>query len=107
MFQEGVRLFNQSQFFACHEVWESLWLRTSSPEREALQGWIQIAVAYHHLEIGNINGAQYLLSRTKPRIVNTEPPFPSSTVKAVCTALLEDIRRCRAGIRITHFPRLT
>jgi hypothetical protein len=54
-------LANHGLFFEVHELLEPVWFRASEPERTALQGLIQIAVAFHHLENGNREGARSLL----------------------------------------------
>jgi len=56
-FGRGLALFNRGDFFACHEVWEELWLRSSSAEKLFYQGLIQTAVAILHAERGNRRGA--------------------------------------------------
>jgi uncharacterized protein len=56
-FERGVALFNRGDFFACHEVWEELWLRTRGAEKLFYQGLIQAAVAILHAERGNLRGA--------------------------------------------------
>jgi predicted metal-dependent hydrolase len=53
----GVVLFNDGEYFACHEVWEELWKRSAGEQRAALQGLIQAAVAILHAEHGNHRGA--------------------------------------------------
>jgi uncharacterized protein len=56
-FQGGLALFNSGDFFACHEVWEDLWLRSGGGEKLFYQGLIQAAVAILHAERGNLSGA--------------------------------------------------
>jgi uncharacterized protein len=56
-FQYGVVLFNRGDFFACHEVWEEVWLRSTGDEKIFYQGMIQAAVAILHAERGNRRGA--------------------------------------------------
>jgi hypothetical protein len=56
-FQRGLALFNRGEFFACHEVWEELWLRSTGAEKLFFQGLIQAAVAILHAERGNLRGA--------------------------------------------------
>ena len=70
---EGMRLFNEGQFFGSHEVWESLWHDVVGPERELLQGLIQVAAAYYHLSRGNRAGAGYLYRRARPRLSKWAP----------------------------------
>jgi uncharacterized protein len=56
-FERGLALFNRGDFFACHEVWEELWLRSAGSEKLFYQGLIQAAVAILHAERGNPRGA--------------------------------------------------
>lgn len=56
-FQRGLALFNRGEYFACHEVWEELWLRSDGAEKQFYQGLIQAAVAILHAERGNLRGA--------------------------------------------------
>jgi uncharacterized protein len=53
----GVALFNEGEYFACHEVWEELWKRSTGDTRAVLQGMIQAAVALLHAQRGNRRGA--------------------------------------------------
>lgn len=56
-FERGLALFNCGDFFACHEAWEELWLRSTGAEKLFYQGLIQTAVAILHAERGNSRGA--------------------------------------------------
>ena len=58
LYRQGVRLFNERQFFECHDALEELWNETLGPEREFYQGLIQSAVALFHFENGNLGGAR-------------------------------------------------
>jgi uncharacterized protein len=62
---EGLRLFNDEDFFECHEVLEELWGETVGPSKKFYQGLIQAAVALFHFGNGNLGGAKkvYLSSR--------------------------------------------
>jgi hypothetical protein len=42
-------LWNEQLFFEVHEVLEAEWKSARGDERQALQGLIQVAVAFHHL----------------------------------------------------------
>jgi uncharacterized protein len=53
----GIVLFNRGDFFEAHEVWESLWMESSGPERAFYQGLIQAAVGLCHFCNGNVRGA--------------------------------------------------
>lgn len=55
-------LANQGLYFEVHELLEPDWFRAAEPERTALQGLIQVAVGFHHLENGNRDGGHSLLA---------------------------------------------
>ncbi|MGH7433465.1 MAG: DUF309 domain-containing protein, partial [Candidatus Methylomirabilales bacterium] len=59
--EEAACLFNEGLFFEVHEVLEAVWLKQDGEARRLLQGLIQIAVGFHHLENKNFNGALSLL----------------------------------------------
>ena len=61
-------LWNEGLFFEVHEVLEAVWQRESGSRRQALQGLIQIAVAWHHLAHGNFRGARTLLREGRARL---------------------------------------
>lgn len=58
LYLEGVRLFNQREFFACHDALEEVWDQTLGADRSFYQGLIHAAVALHHFEEGNLTGAR-------------------------------------------------
>lgn len=47
---EGVRLFDEEKFWHAHEAWERIWLVASGEQKVFLQGLIQLAAAYHHVQ---------------------------------------------------------
>lgn len=55
---EGIRYFNECEFFEAHEAWEALWTEYRGEGRKFYQGLIQAAVALHHFGNGNIRGAK-------------------------------------------------
>jgi hypothetical protein len=52
----GIELFNAQRFWDAHEAWERPWLVTSGDFRLFLQGLIQLAAAYHHVQRGTFSG---------------------------------------------------
>ena len=53
---KGVNLFNDHHFWHAHEAWEEIWLRSTGEEKIFLQGLIQLAAAYHHVQRGTFRG---------------------------------------------------
>ncbi len=106
-FQLGVRLFNQGKFFACHETWEELWHELRGRDHDCLQGLIQVAVAYHHLQRRNLRGARYLSTRAALRLARCGPVFASIQVPRLCERLAGDIAAAgRRGSVSRSAPRL-
>lgn len=67
-FRSAVALFNQADWYACHDGFEELWHETHGSCRRALQGILQVAVAHLHLERGNTRGATVLLGEGLGRL---------------------------------------
>lgn len=64
----GIELFNRGHYFECHEILESLWLKSEGIERELLHAIIQIAASLHHLNHGNLKGAASVWQRAQQRL---------------------------------------
>lgn len=58
---KSVLLFNHHLFFEVHEVLEPQWMKEQGEVKSFLQGLIQVAVAFYHLERGNLAGTRSLL----------------------------------------------
>lgn len=67
-FFEGIELFNNEEFYDCHEVLEDVWNEQLDPEKQLTQGIIQVAVALYHVRRDNYVGAEKLLIRGQARI---------------------------------------
>ena len=67
-FEIGMKLFNSCQWYKSHDVFEEIWHETGGPERQLLQGILQVAVAQVHLENRNINGATILYGEALGRL---------------------------------------
>jgi uncharacterized protein len=62
-FRNGIRLFNSTKFFECHEVLEAMWLKEQGEEKVFLHGLIQVAAAFHHYTRRNHAGFRSLLEK--------------------------------------------
>lgn len=70
---QGVELFNQGAYFACHEVLEGLWQSSAGQEREFLHALIQAAVALYHERRGNEKGARGVYARARRKLASLPP----------------------------------
>jgi predicted metal-dependent hydrolase len=67
-FLEGIDHFNSRRFWEAHEAWETLWLVAESDLEQYLQGLIQIAAAYHHIQRRTYRGAPRLFAAGLQRL---------------------------------------
>ena len=67
-FEIGMKLFNSCEWYKSHDVFEEIWHETGGPERQLIQGILQVAVAQVHLENNNINGATILYGEALGRL---------------------------------------
>ena len=74
-FLEGVERFNGREFWNAHESWEKLWLVAETDLDQFLQGLIQLAAAYHHLQRGTTRGAVRLFDAALRRLEAFPPIF--------------------------------
>jgi uncharacterized protein len=94
-FLEGIRLFNDCDFFEAHDVWEELWADYQGPSRRFYQGLIQVAVCLHHFGNGNTRGAKKLyygcrgyLEDYRPRHQGVDLDQLLSQLETCCADLL-------------------
>ena len=64
LFFDGLRAYEERDFFEAHELWEELWSEYYLADRTLIQGLIQLAVSFVHLGNGNLNGAKSLLNKS-------------------------------------------
>ena len=67
-FEIGMKLFNSCQWYKSHDLFEEIWHETGGPERQLIQGILQVAVAQVHLENNNLNGAMILYGEALGRL---------------------------------------
>jgi hypothetical protein len=68
-------LFEAGLFFEVHEILEAVWRTLEGEPRRFIQGLIQIAVAFHHLEAGNAAGARTLFAEGRAKIAPHVPEY--------------------------------
>ena len=70
---EGIKLFNEGEYFECHEVIEAAWVAEKDPVRIMYQGILQIGVACYHVQKKNWRGAMKMLQRGVPKTERYAP----------------------------------
>jgi predicted metal-dependent hydrolase len=105
---KGVDQFNSHDFWHAHESWETLWLASRDPEKRFLQGLIQLAAAYHHVQRGTFSGAVRLFDAAQVKLA----AFPDDYLgvdraEAVAASIVHRERVARGdGIDASEYPKL-
>ena len=91
-FVKGLELFNEKDYFECHEVIEELWLETPSDDkhRDLYKGVIQAAAAIYQFDRGILSGA---LGLYKTAVGYLEPYGPKALGLNI-EKMVRDLKRC-------------
>jgi hypothetical protein len=92
--EQAACLFNEGLFFEAHELLEAVWLRQAGETRTFLQGLIQLAAGFHHLENRNVPGALSLLAEGHKKLAGHRP----GRVAAELDQFLEQVAGCHRVI---------
>lgn len=71
----GIYLFNEEEFFECHDVLEELWADTMGESRLFIQGMIQAAVAMFHFGNENLGGARKMYHSAVEKLQQYPSPY--------------------------------
>ena len=74
-YQRGIALFNDGSYFECHEVLEEVWTHERGADRLFLQSLIHFAVAWHHHERGNLDGARRQFRKAVKKLAGYLPRY--------------------------------
>ena len=75
LYVEGIKLFNEEEFFECHDVLEEYWAEVSSGTATFYQGLIQASVALFHFGNENFGGARKLYLSSRKYLEEYTPYF--------------------------------
>jgi len=106
--EQGISQFNAHQFWHAHESWEQLWLPAANPHRQFLQGLIQLAAAYHHVQRGTFRGGVRLFDAALRRLEAFPPGYAGVDRADAVAAAAEHRQRIARDERIDtkDFPKL-
>ncbi|MEI8134581.1 MAG: DUF309 domain-containing protein [bacterium] len=103
IFDRGVELFNEKEFFECHDAFEELWQEERSERRLFLQGLIQAAVGCHHLSNGNTTGAISQYKKSLDKLNQYLPSYMDIELTNFC----KELERCLDGACLMHAKNVT
>lgn len=89
-YREGLRLFNEEDFFECHDVLEELWSESTGAERKFIQGLIQASIALFHFGNENFGGAKKLYISARKNL----DPFGAEFMGIQLGTFLQDFQQC-------------
>ncbi|HYI12731.1 MAG TPA: DUF309 domain-containing protein [Thermoanaerobaculia bacterium] len=92
--EEGIARFNAQEFWHAHESWEREWLTAAAPHKQFLQGLIQLAAAYHHVQRGTYRGGVRLFDAALRKL----EPFPEGYAGVDRAEAVESAARHRERI---------
>jgi predicted metal-dependent hydrolase len=95
MARQGLRLYNQGEYFEAHEALEAAWRQDQTPGRELYQGILQVGIAYLQIERGNYIGALKMFLRARQWL----DPLPDQCRGVQVAQLRQDAQRAEAALR--------
>jgi hypothetical protein len=98
LFEEGIALFNNGEFWRAHEAWEEVWHRRPEESRLFYQGIIQAAAGYHlAVERPRVSGAIRNFEKSLEKLAL----FPSPFLGIDVTGLMRSMRSAIEALRKT------
>lgn len=85
--REGIALFNEEQYYKCHDALEEAWRADSTAVRDLYRGILQVGIAYFQIERGNYRGALKMLLRVRQWL----DPLPDVCREVNIAQLREDV----------------
>lgn len=100
---EGIRLFNDAQFWHAHEQWEACWLISVEPDYTFYKGIIQAAAALYHWQRGNPRGLHLNWCKSRRKLQSLATPYRGLDLEAFIDAMDAFEAGWQSGM---DFPRL-
>jgi CheY-like chemotaxis protein len=89
--RRGIALFNQGEYYKCHDDLEEAWRQDPTPGRDLYQGILQTGIALYQTKRGNYRGAVKMLLRLRQWL----EPLPP-----ICRGV--NVARLRANVAAYH-----
>lgn len=85
--KQGVELFNDADFFAAHDFFETLWVESNRDDRLFFQGLVQISVGCYHLICGNLKGARNQFIKGTNKLKKYSPAYYNLELEKLLIAI--------------------
>ena len=96
--KDAVTLFNQREYFNCHEILEEVWLEAATEDKHFYEGLIRLATGLHlrfHRRIPQ--GAINLLTQGLMRLEHYRPTYLGVDVARLYTEIDEHLQDLKAS----------
>jgi predicted metal-dependent hydrolase len=106
LLQRGLRLFNNGEFFQCHEALEEAWMAERGPRRLFLQALIHLAVGFYHCERNNPAGASRQLRKGLRKLAAYLPSCEGIETARLSREAAAALERIEAGAAVAGYPQI-
>ena len=106
LLRRGIYLFNDREFFQCHEVLEEAWLPERGPRRLFLQALIHLAVGLYHGERGNREGAVRQLRKGLEKLAAYLPFSEGIDTERLHRETLAVLCQIEEGVAVSEYPQI-
>ena len=106
LLQNGILLFNNCEFFQCHEVLEEAWTNEVGPRRLFLQALIHLAVGFYHCERANPADARSQLKKGIRKLALYLPSCEGIDTARLHREALAALERIEAGADNSIYPKI-
>jgi hypothetical protein len=102
----GIELFNNREYYACHDWLEDAWRFEVAPRRRFLQSIIHYAVACYHQEHGNAIGAIRQFQKGLDKLAPYRPEFEGVDTERMYREGAALLALIESGSTTDQFPRI-
>ena len=106
LLDRGISLFNDREFFECHEVLEEAWTPERGPRRLFLQALIHVAVGFYHHGRGNPVGAIRQLRKAHRKLAGYLPAYEGVDTEGLLRNSSAVLQLIEAGAPVAAYPRI-
>jgi hypothetical protein len=106
LLQRGIQLFNNREFFQCHEALEEAWTAEAGSRRLFLQALIHLAVGFYHCERTNPAGASSQLQKGFCKLALYLPSCEGIDTARLHRETLAALEQIEAGVPLSAYPQI-
>jgi predicted metal-dependent hydrolase len=106
LLRRGIQLFNNREFFQCHEALEEAWTAEAGSRRLFLQALIHLAVGFYHCERANPAGARSQLQKGLKKLGLYLPACEGIDTARLYRETRAALNQIEAGAQLSANPKI-